>query len=76
MRKPKPAELVAFLVYPRREGPDVSVVLEPTSEPPSTLAVTSASQSRPALDVFSLYDQSDAPRFITYVYRGTVPGVA
>ncbi len=65
---------MAFLVYPRREGADVSVLLKAgTASPPSTLAISSASEATPALDVFTLYDQSDAPRFVTYVYRGTVP---
>jgi len=66
-------KLVAFLVYPHGEAPDRSVMLKAVlGSLPATVAIQSPTARESALDVFTLFDESDAPRFVTYVYRKTV----
>ncbi|MFF1879426.1 hypothetical protein [Leifsonia sp. NPDC058230] len=78
MREPahigsRPRKVVAFLVYPRSQASDVSVILEAAPDAlPATVAIESREQNTHGLDVFTLFDDSDAPRFVTYVYRKTV----
>ncbi|WP_271177957.1 hypothetical protein [Leifsonia poae] len=63
--------MAAFLVYPKREGGDVLATL--TADPdelPSRIALESESDA--SVDLFALYDVSDAPRFVTYVFQRTV----
>ncbi|WP_431278586.1 hypothetical protein [Leifsonia poae] len=78
MREPaqigsRPRKLVAFLVYPKSQSADVSVMLEaaPDALPP-TIAIESQAQNTNSLDVFTLFDDSDAPRFVSYIYRKTI----
>ena len=66
-------KLVAFLVYPHGECPDRSVTLKAVpGSLPATVVIRPPGVRTTGLDIFTLFDESDAPRFVTYVYRQTV----
>jgi hypothetical protein len=71
LRHPRPVGVVALLIYPRRAGGDVTVTIQADPrELPTRLALETAHDDE--LDLFVLYDDSDAPRFVTYLYQGTL----
>jgi hypothetical protein len=71
LRRARPVGVLALLIYPRRTGGDVTVVIQADPrELPTRLALENALDDE--LDLFVLYDDSDAPRFVTYLYQGTL----
>jgi hypothetical protein len=71
LRRARPVGVVALLIYPRRTGGDVTVTIQADpGELPTRLALETAHDDE--LDLFVLYDDSDAPRFVTYLYQGTL----
>jgi hypothetical protein len=71
LRRARPVGVVALLIYPRRTGGDVTVTIQADPrELPTRLALETAHDDE--LDLFVLYDDSDAPRFVTYLYQGTL----